>query len=243
MLILVGVYASGGRFLSRSVLLTLLLASCLWTVLYALNESADLECEQGYANDAPRRTLFCGLCLGICIAAAWLSPRLTLLLALMALGQAAYCLPQLRLKRRWWAVLVLSGLLNPILRLECGALWGGHAIPMDAYLVFASLHLGASIRSRCLLRDRDRKLGYRVAPPGTEWFGIACTFLGLIGAYYLSAEGVLPRVFALFTTAAACFALYAWSGRVSGIARLRQGWVWFALLSLAALAVLLLEQR
>lgn len=242
MLILVGVYASGGRFASWPVLLTIVLASLLWTLLYAVNESSDLECESGCGPDAGRRLLLCMLCAGVCSTSAWLSPRLALLLALMALGQAAYCLPPLRLKRHWGAVLALSGLLNPILRLECGAVWGHHAIPPGAYVVFAALHLGASICSRCLLRDRDRRLGYCVTPYGTEWMGMVSTGVGLVGALLLSAEGVLPYGFAMFTLVGALFAVYAWSGRVTSIARLRKGWVWFALLSLAALAVLL-EQK
>jgi hypothetical protein len=239
MLVAVGVYASGGPFRTMPVALTLLVTSGLWAVLYAVNEATDLEGENHLAVDIGIRRLLAALCVGVILAGAAVTPRLALLLTLMVAGQLIYCLPPIRLKRRWWAVLLLSGVLNPILRLECGALWGPHAIPPLAYAVFVSLHLGASIRSRCLLRDRDRKLGYRVAPERTEWVGMTCTAVGLCGGYVLSAQGVLPPIFVLFTTIAALFSFYAWSGRVTSVARLRQGWLWFSLLSLLALAVLL----
>jgi hypothetical protein len=241
-MILVGVYVSGGPFESREVLLTMLVAACLWTVLYALNESTDLVAEEGYLIEWRVKALLILLCFGICGVGGILSARLSLLLTLMAVGQIVYCVPPIRLKRYWWAVLLLSGAMNPILRLECGAMWGTHAIPLPAYAVFISLHLGASIRSRSLQRKRDANLGYRIAPPHTEWAGIACTGIGLIGAYGLIIIGILPPFCALFTTIAAAFAIYAWSGRGAEIGRLRRGWLLFALLGLVTLAVMLVQR-
>jgi hypothetical protein len=142
-------------------------------------------------------------------------------------------------KRWWWAVLLLSGVLNPILRLECGALWGPRAVPFLAYAVLVSLHLGSAIRARTLLKARDRRLAYVTAPNGIEGFGIACTVGGLLGASVLCAQGFLPRSFLIFLIPAAVFSLYAWSGRIRSMAQLRQGWLGFAILSLLALAVLL----
>src|SRR5579863_6548424 len=104
-MILVGVYVSRGPFESRAVLLTMLLAAGLWTALYALNEATDLVGEQGYTIDRRTKGVLILLCAGICAAGSALSPRLGLLLTLMSAGQILYCVPPLRLKRYWWAVL------------------------------------------------------------------------------------------------------------------------------------------
>ncbi|HLV79757.1 MAG TPA: hypothetical protein VKT32_05720, partial [Chthonomonadaceae bacterium] len=168
-----------------------------------------------------------------------LSPHLGLLFALMTAGQIAYSAPPWRVKRWWWAVLLLSGVLNPLLRMECGALWGPRPVPFLAYAVLVSLHLGSAIRARTLLKDRDRRLAYVAAPNGIEWAGIACTVGGLLGGSLLCLQGFLPRVFLVFLAAAALFSLYAWFGRIRSMAQLRQGWLGFAILSLLALAVLL----
>ena len=241
-MIALGVYISGGRFDNPTVGKTMLLGGALWAVLYALNEATDLTLEQHlHVPLLARQTLY-ALCAALCLCAAWLSPTLGLLFGMMAVGQLAYCVPPLRLKRHWWAVLLLSGMANPVLRLECGALWGTHAVPLLAYIAFVSLHVGASIRSRVLLRDRDRNFGYRIAPPRMEWAGMACTSVGIIAAYGVCWQGIVPPVFAVFTTAAAAFALYAWSGRAASVAQLRQGWLWFALLALIACIVLYLHR-
>jgi hypothetical protein len=237
-----GVYMSGGRFATPAVILTMLATGALWAVLYAINEATDLRLEHHVPVPRAMRLLLSALCIGVCVVAALVSPALGGLCTAMALGQMAYCVPPVRLKRHWWAVLLLSGMLNPVLRLECGALWGVHAIPPLAYFAFVTLHLGAAIRSRVLLRERDRKLAYRVAPPRMEWVGMACTGVGMLGTYGLCWQGVLPRVFLGFTTVAALFSLYAWSGRVSSVSRLRQGWLGFAILALLAYAILYLNR-
>jgi len=243
MLIAVGLYAAGGpadgAFFSPSVIATMALAAGLWTALYALNEATDLEREHNYFVERSVKAWLFAACVVVCLLAARLSMGIGLLLTAMAVGQCCYCVPPLRLKRHWWAVLLLSGLMNPILRLECGAYWGAHHIPPLAYAVFVSLHLGASIRSRVLLRNRDRKLGYRVAPQGMELVGIVCTFSGLTGAGILCLQGVLPRPFLVFVGVAAAFSVYAWSKKATSVAHLRQGWLWFTVLSLAALVIML----
>ena len=235
-------YMSGGRFDSVPVVLTMLIGSMLWAVLYSINEATDLRLEHHVSVPPAMRLWLSALCCAVCVAAALVSPVLGGLCVTMALGQMAYCVPPVRLKRHWWAVLLLSGMLNPVLRLECGALWGVHSVPTLTYFAFVTLHLGASIRSRVLLRERDRKLAYRVAPPYTEWAGMACTGVGMLATYGLCWQGVLPRVFLGFTTVAALFSLYAWSGRVSSVSRLRQGWLGFALLALIAFAILYLNR-
>lgn len=239
LLIAVGVFLAGGRLETRPVLLTMALATALWALLYALNESTDLQQESGILVERRIQILLFLLPIGICLAAACLSPHLGLLFSLMTVGQIAYSAPPLRVKRWWWAVLLLSGVLNPILRLECGAVWGPHAIPLLAYAVLVSLHLGAAIRARTLLKERDRQLAYVTAPDGTEWAGIACMVGGLLGGGLLCLQGFLPRVFLVFLVPASVFSLYAWSGRIRNMAQLRQGWLVFAILALLALAVLL----
>jgi hypothetical protein len=241
-LILVGVYIADGDFTSRQVLLTMLLAACLWTVLYAVNEATDLIAEQGYRVEPGTRAIFVVTGIGICLLGTAVVPRLGLLLTLMALGQITYSVPPLRVKRHWWAVLLLSGILNPVLRLECGVIWGTRPIPVGAYAVFVSLHLGAAILSRCLLRRRDTRLGYHTAPQHFERVGMVCTGLGLLGAYALSWSGILPGFCMLFTTIAVVFAVYAWSGRATSLSRLRRGWSLFALLALSALATLMIQR-
>jgi hypothetical protein len=243
LLILVGVYVAGGRFESRPVLLSMLLCAGLWISLYALNEATDLEGEQGYWVERATKAWLFLLCCGACAAGCALSWRLGLLMTLMAAGQMIYCVPPLRLKRYWWAVLLLSGIMNPILRLECGAMWGTRAIPAFAYAVFICLHLGASMRSRSLLRRRDAKLGYHTAPRQLEWAGIACTSLGLAGACVLIYQGVLPPFCAVFIAFAVAFAFYAWAGpNGADISRLRRGWLLFALLGLLTLAAMLVQR-
>ena len=242
-MVALGVYMAGGQFNQSGVTATMVVTAALWTTLYAINEATDLMQEHQMLVSRKIRLLLLTLCGSACIAAGLLSLKVGALCLLMMLGQLAYCMPPARLKRHWWAVLLLSGMLNPVLRLECGALWGTHSISALAYLVFVSLHLGASIRSRALLRERDRKLAYRVAPPHTEWAGMACTGVGLLGAYGLCWQGVLPRVFLLFVSVATVFSLYAWSGRVTNVSRLRQGWLWFAILALVAFALLYLNRN
>lgn len=242
LMVAVGVYMTGGTFSSWGVTLTMLVTAGLWTVLYALNEATDLSKEHhAVVPESAWRVLF-GACAVVCAIAFWLSPKVGGLCLTMALGQMAYCVPPIRLKRHWWAVLLLSGMLNPILRLECGAVWGTHSISALAYFVFVTLHLGASIRSRALLRERDHKFGYRIAPPRAEWAGMVCTGVGLLGAYALCRQGILPHTFVLFVTVAAIFSIYAWSGRVTNVSRLRQGWFWFAVLGLVAFALMYLNR-
>jgi hypothetical protein len=239
LVVAVGLYLSGARFAPCAAGMPIALSAALWAALYALNEATDLTLEQGLTVSRQVRACLFALVVALCLAAALLSLPLAGLFAWMAAGQIAYCTPPLRLKRWWWAVLLLSGAMNPILRLQCGALWGAHPIAWAAGAVVVSLHLGASIRSRALLRERDRRLGYRVAPPGIEIAGICLTGAGLLGAAALCAQGALPRLFLLFGPIIVPFALYAWSGRVTRMASLRQGWLWFAVLAFLALAILL----
>lgn len=240
-LVALGVHLTGGGFDTPGVWLTMALAAALWFSLYALNEALDLTWEQGLTVDSRRMALLYALPPALCCAAMTISSALFWCFALMAAGQAAYCVRPVRLKRYWWAILVLSGVLNPLLRLQCGALWGSHGIPVAAGLTLVSLHLGATIRARVLLRDRDLGFSYRVAPAHAEWVGMGFTLLGLAGCVILWYQGSIPRLFAPFVALGVAFSLYAWSGRIQSISRLRQGWMWFAVFSLLALAELVLR--
>jgi hypothetical protein len=241
LLVALGLYLAGGHFAAPAVWRTMALAAALWAALYALNESTDLVHEHGLTIGAAMQATLFVLPAALCLLAACLAPMLALLFALMTLGQIAYCVPPFRLKRYWWAILLLSGTINPVLRLQCGALWGSHGIPPLAYAVVVALHLGAGLRSRALLRERDRALAYHVAPRGIECVGMVCTFAGFAGAFLLCAQGVLPALLAPLLALATVFSVYAWSGRETSVARLRQGWLWFTLLAALAMVVLLMR--
>ena len=238
LMIALGVSLSGGAFGAATVGATMLLASALWAVLYILNEATDLLCEHGL--HVPRRVLvpLYGLPVVFCVLAGLLSVRLLLPFAGMTASQFIYCAPRFRLKRYWWAIVLLSGTLNPILRLQCGIVWGTHGVSLLCYAAFVFAHLGASLRARVLLRERDRRLGYSTVPNGSETAGKICTALGFVGAIVLCLEGALPMTLLPLFGVAIAFAVYAWSGKETNVARLRRGWLWFALLSLFALAAL-----
>ncbi len=242
LLIALGVYLAGGRFNSPGIEWTMLFSSVLWIVLYAVNEATDLNQEKGLLVQRQTMPWLTLLCFCLCFIAILVSPLLALLLLVMTVGQLAYCAPPVRLKRYWWAALLLSGTLNPACRLLCGAIWGAHTIPPLAYATFLSLHLGAAIRSRVLLRERDRKLGYHVAPAHLEWLGWGATLTGLACAYLLCLQNIFPRLFLIFCVLATVFALYAWFGNPTNIARLRKAWMGFALLALIVMALLWLQK-
>lgn len=238
LLVAIGAYGSGARIGERGVAATMALTALLWALLYAVNEATDLEAEQGRIVQPALRSGLVAACCLLCTLGARLSPALGLLMAAMAAGQLLYCIPPFRLKRYWWAVILLSGAVNPVLRLSAGALWGAHPVPLTLYAAVALIHLGASSRSRTLLRSRDAGFGYRIAPDRTELAGMVFTVLGLALTAMLACTRVLPRQFLAFGLLAAPFSLYAWWPGATSMPRLRYGWIWFALLSVVALAML-----
>jgi hypothetical protein len=242
-LVAMGGYFAHADFRRPELWLTLILSALLWTALYALNEMTDVMEEQGLFVPAATQKILYVLPLLICVASASLSVPLCAYLAAMTLGQYVYCVPAVRLKRYWFTILILSGAINPLLRLQCGAIWGTQTLPILASLVFVLLHLGATFRARTLQRERDSRLSYTVAPDFSDWLGPLCSAAGLIGALILCGQGILPPVFAGFVLVAGGFALYAWSGRVDSMAHLRRGWIAFALMSLVALLILTLTRR
>lgn len=239
LLIALGLYLGAGDFHQQSVLLTILLGSLLWTLLYALNEFTDLVHEQHLHGS---KALFAVLLIApllICAGAIFLSPLLALLLTTMACGQIAYCVAPFRVKRFWCANLLLSGTMNPLLRLLCGAIWGIHPISLLTYVIFVVLHIGSAIRTRLLQVERDHRLCYTTAPSATRLVGMVCMAMGFLGMYMLCWQSVLPRSFYVFTSCGVIFTIYAWSSHATTIVQLRRGWLWFTILSLFALAALL----
>jgi hypothetical protein len=238
LLIALGVYLSGGTFSPRAVGITMLLSAALWTVLYTLNEATDLEAEKRLIVPRPIKITLYTLPFLICAAAGWHSAVQLVPFSLLTLGQILYCAPGLRLKRYWWGAILLSGTMNPVMRLQCGVLWGAHALHPLIYISFILLHLGSALRTRTLLRDRDRKRGYTAIPAGGEWVGMACTFFGYIGALGVCWVGRLPWIVTALVALAGGFGLYAWSGREKRLDRLRRGWMAFAVAALIALIAL-----
>ncbi len=238
-LVALGAYFAHADFARRELWLTFGLSTLLWTILYALNEMTDVASEQGlYVSPQIQRVLYI-LPFLICAASLPLSLPLFACLLAMTLGQYAYCVPGVRLKRYWVTIVLLSGAINPLLRMECGAIWGTQQMPLLAGAVFVLLHLGATFRARTLQRERDSRLNYHTAPKFSDWLGPVCTALGLLGALVLCLQKILPHVFILYILIAAGFAVYAWSGRVHSMNTLRRGWIGFALLALVAVVILM----
>jgi hypothetical protein len=241
LLVALGVSWAGGADNVRGVWLSMALATALWLALYALNECTDAALEEGYIGELRLRRWLVLVSVVIVSTAGAVSVRLLIPMALMAASQLAYCLPPVRLKRWWWGGVLLSGVVNPTARLLCGAVWGTHPVPGLAYGALVCLHVGGAIRTRTLQRKRDLSLSYRVPPPGTEFLGLACTAMGILGAYRLCGQGMLPPALSLFVAPGGAFAAYAWCRRGLSIRQLRQGWIPFALLSIAVLVALLIQ--
>ena len=241
LLLALGVFLSGGAFRSGTVGVAMLLASLLWCDLYILNEATDLICERRMTVPRPVLAFLVLLPICLCGAAFALSPAFALPFALMVVSQIAYCVPPLRLKRHWWAIVLLSGTLNPVLRLQCGVAFGIHGLSPLVYAAFIAAHIGASLRARALLRSRDAGFGYGPVPAGAETAGKLCTLAGFVGAAELCRTGAFPPAFVPMLIVAAGFSLYAWSARKPEIGRLRRGWLWFALMAFFALAALFLH--
>jgi hypothetical protein len=242
LLVAVGLFLSGASVSWREAGGSMALSAALWTALYALNEATDRALERG--EEIGQGIFFALILLPwlITMAGIPLSPLLTVYMGLMTAGQIAYCLTPFRLKRYWWAVLILGGAVNPILRIQCGAMWGPHPISPSVYLTIIFLHLGAALRSRVLLRDRDRGFGYKVTPPFGEAAGKALTGAGLAGIPLLCAAGKLPLIFLLFWAIGCVYALYAWSEKITRRSQIRSKWPLFALFCVSAVAALLLAR-
>jgi hypothetical protein len=239
LLIAVGGYLAGGTSNERALGWSMLLGAALWATLYALNEATDAVFEAGDPDQSELRRWLITVAVLLVGAAGFVSAPLLALLGMMAVGQFLYCLPPWRLKRWWWAGVLLSGVMNPLARLQCGAISGAEPVPALAYGVLVALHLGAAFRTRTLQRARDRRFQYRVAPAGAELAGMLAMAAGLIGLYVLCLHSVLPASLTPHVALGALFGGYAWSQRGLTIGRLRRGWILFALLAVAVIRSLL----
>ena len=242
LIVALGFYMSGGHFAWETIGATLVLASLMWGALYAVNEAFDLTLEEGYV--VPRATIvgLVACVLAICGVAYAVSPFLALLFGVMTAGQLAYCMPPFRLKRWWWPVLILSGMVNPALRAYCGAIWGTQPVPLMALLAIVLIHVGSTIRTRALQRERDLTLQYRVSPKGLDNLGAALTFLGLLDSAYLCFLNVFPRIFLASAPFVIGFTLYAWSGKAKSMKKVRRGWILFVVAAIFGLFILLRGQ-
>ncbi len=238
LIIAVGVYLSGGSFADNGVAGTMLLAAALWGVLYAFNEATDVTAEESAVVSRPIWWTLHTLTALLCAASTIYGVRLVLPFFGMVFSQYLYCAPPARIKRFWWGNVLLSGTINPILRLLCGVHWGVHGLSPLIYATFLFAHLGASLRARSLLRERDAKLGYTTAPPGSETAGKIATALGILGSSLIIGRGELPPYLCVFVAILSGYAVYTWSGSVRSVTTLRRGWVWFAILSIVSLIVL-----
>jgi hypothetical protein len=241
-LVALGLYVSGGHFAWPTVGVTLVLASLIWGVLYAVNEAFDLTLEEGWVVPRAAISALVAAVLIICAIAYSVSPALALLFGIMTAGQLAYCMPPIRLKRWWWPVLVLSGIVNPVLRAYCGAIWGPQPIPFLVLAAIVLVHVGATVRTRALQRERDRNLRYRVSPERLDRLGVFFTGLGLIDSAWLCALNVFPRIFLLTSPVVVGFVMYAWSERAKSMKKVRRGWILFVVGAAFGLVILLRGQ-
>ncbi len=242
-IVAIGCFSSGGNLGSPQTIAILTLSTFLWAALYALNEWTDLREEQRLNLPLWQSRLLIFTSLFICALASAYSHYAGLLLLLMSLGQMIYCLNPFRVKRYWFGALLLSGIINPALRLECGGTLGSHSVPAVLVICVISLHIGAATRSRCTLRKRDSSFGYHTAPGGLELFGILFTIIGHFTGIMASVEGILPHIFIIFLAGSALFSCYAWSNKHRSISELRRGWLWFAMVAVIALGVMAIVSK
>ncbi len=242
-LLALGVYLTGGSTTARPVLTAMVLLSLLWAVLYSLNEWSDVRSEQNIRVPEWELAALLLICTLLCKAAGEISWKLGTLFLLMTICQCCYSLYPFRFKRFWQYGFVLSGIINPLLRLWCGVIFGWHALPALVLITFILLHTGAVLRARCLLRQRDQQLGYLYIPDRAEAAGIAFTILGLAGAFAICFTGLVPAVFILMPAGASFFSWHAWSHPHPSLAQLRRSWMLFAWMALAGITALLLQKH
>ena len=201
-----------GAFLSRaemslSLLWTTLLAMALWMLLYAINEAWDLRFEQGRQSF---RSLWLFLvAVGVVIVSeSIVSSTVALYFAGMALSQVAYS--RFRLKKHWWFCLISSGVINPVLRIMCGAAFGATTIPVVAYVYFANLHIGGAVITRSLKRARDKSLGYHILPNWVERITQVSQIIGCLLFFAIWQYYHLPASFLVFQALGLLFMSWFW---------------------------------
>ena len=161
----------------------------------------------------------------------------------MTVGQLAYCLPWPRLKRLWWPILILGGLVNPVLRTLAGAIWGPKPLPA---LLWASilliLHRIDDFERGIMQRDRDRRLHYKIAPASLDKLGALCVAAGLGAGAYLCAIDVIPRVCLLTAPPSTRLRSLRLVTPCHGYGSAAQGWSIFAIGVVFVLVALLMPR-
>lgn len=238
LLVVLGAYVAGATGELSRVGTTAALASALWLFLYAFNEATDACLERSFSVHPSVAQLLASIAVSLSFFALALSPTLAVLFLTMTVGQFVYSLPPLRLKRYWWFIVLVSGVVNPLLRIECGVVLGDHPVPPLVYAAVLLVHIGGASRTRLLRRDRDRSFGYRVAPDWLRFVGCAAAVLGMVGVFAMCLISMLPVRVLPIAFVGLAFTVYAWSGRTTDIAVLRKGWALFAPLAIVAMLML-----
>lgn len=230
LLVSVGAYVTGRR-LDHDVASSVVLATGLWAVLYALNEASDLVYEQ---KKRLPRVLFVALYLAV-VAVVVFSVRenttFGLLILTMSVSQIVYCVGP-RLKKFWFWALLLSGVVNPILRILAGALVVSDSVLQILPLVIV-VHLTGAMTTRLKNRKKDIVHNYEPIP---ERYWAARPSLQLVSLTLVCqaiASGLLPMSFASLVAVAVIFELLMrWlkggESREGGETARVAGWIIFA---------------
>lgn len=155
------------------------IASLLWLILYALNETYDklLEEQRGLDGDHENKleehegldeiplVEFILMFAGACVVANMLDQLSRRIMVLMVVSEMLYTHPWVRLKKYPWAGPVLSGVIGPTLRFGLGVHLGlkpttNWTLIIGVYVMLLILHLPGALKSRVFRRVRDKGLGY-----------------------------------------------------------------------------------
>ncbi len=130
--------------------------------------------------------------------------------------------------------MLLSGVINPLLRVECGAIFGKPVLPWLIYVTLVLVHVNGALRTRLLRKDRDTRLGYQTMPEAFRVVGHGGGRSRRCSAWLLMCvTGLFPKVFYPLVGMTALFLGYVWSGKVQDISSLRKAWLLCAPLALA----------
>lgn len=211
-------------YLTWKVLPVAVLASILWLLLYFVNETYDLQLEEGdtrLARWIVPAELLISLVTLVATVVDW---RVGLLFLAMTLVQHCYCHPSFgRLKRYWITYVLFSGLLNPAARFLCGAFlteskntdWLLTGVALTVCLV---IHLALAFKVRADLAPVDERHSYQTVPKRLVLAARPLQYLTPFGLPILHwiaqtavAHGYLPgdiEIFALISFA--FFTIGAW---------------------------------
>ena len=149
----------------------------------------------------------------------------------------------MRLKRYWWAVLAVEWYDEPLFEAAMRSVVGNSCV-FGAVLYRLCQSAPGRIHSVAgVAAGAGPQIGllYRAAPLGMGGYGLYERW-PVRRLWALLAGNIAPRIPSL-SHVATVFSIYAWSGRVTNVSRLRQGWLWFAVLALVAFALLYLNRN